>query len=81
MKNLLIVFLLILFSQWEASAQKKEGVITYEFKVNMHRRLPKEQESMKSVLPEFQISQMQLFFKEAETFYKTVEEEIGRAHV
>ena len=53
----------------------QEGVITYEVKVNVHRTLPKERESMKNMIPEFRTSQHQLFFNPNESLYKPVEEE------
>ena len=36
-----------------AAAQVKEGKIIYERKTNMHKRLPPENENMKSMIPEF----------------------------
>lgn len=56
-------------------AQASEGVITYEVKVNMHRRLPPEREAMKSMMPEFNIHQDELFFNSNESLYKPIVEE------
>ncbi|MBA4144967.1 MAG: GLPGLI family protein [Cytophaga sp.] len=56
-------------------AQSAEGVITYEQKMNMHRRLPPERENMKSMIPEFRTSNEQLFFKPTESIYKPVIED------
>jgi GLPGLI family protein len=73
MKNL-ILLVLGLFLQAMAFAQTKEGVITYESKMNMHRRLPKEQQDLKSMIPEFRTSQNQLFFNATSSLYKNLEE-------
>lgn len=52
-----------------------EGVINYEVKINMHRRLPKEREEMKAMIPEFRTEKQQLFFNANESLYKRVEED------
>ncbi len=52
-----------------------EGVISYQMKVNMHRSIPKENEEMKAMIPEFRISQFELFFNANESLYKPVEED------
>ena len=41
----------------------------------MHRTLPKEREEMKKMIPEFRVSQQQLFFNADESLYKPVEED------
>lgn len=56
-------------------AQAPEGVIHYEVKMNMHRRLPPDREGMKNVIPEFRTHQDQLFFTANASLYKQVEEE------
>jgi GLPGLI family protein len=62
-------------------AQTNEGLIMYEVKVNMHRRLPPERENMKAMIPEFRTTKEQLFFKESESLFKPLiedeEEPIG----
>jgi GLPGLI family protein len=57
------------------SAQSSEGVINYEVKINMHRRIPKERENMKAMIPEFRTEKQQLFFNGNESLYKNVEED------
>jgi GLPGLI family protein len=52
-----------------------EGVINYEVKINMHRRLPKEREEMKAMMPEFRTEKQQLFFNSNESLYKKMEED------
>lgn len=56
-------------------AQTGEGVITYEVKINMHRRLPPERAEMKSMIPEFRTFKQQLFFRNSESLYKTLIED------
>lgn len=51
------------------------GVILYEQKVNMHRNIPAERESMKAMIPEFRTTRQQLFFDESQSLYKTVIED------
>lgn len=51
------------------------GVINYEAKVNMHRNIPAERESMKAMIPEFRTTKQQLFFNDTESLYKTVIED------
>lgn len=76
----ILVFLGILVSITAAHfvfAQTAEGVIVYEVKVNMHRRLPPERQGMKEMMPEFDIHKEQLFFTGTESLYKPlIEEEV-----
>ena len=56
-------------------AQTTEGVITYEMKINLHRRIPAGQEARKSMIPEFRTSKQQLFFNADESLYKPIIED------
>jgi len=56
-------------------AQTTTGAINYEVKTNMHRRIPKEREAMKSMIPEFRTENNQLFFINGESVYKPLEDE------
>lgn len=56
-------------------AQKDEGVITYEVKTDMHRRIPKEREAIKAMIPQFRTDKQQLFFNTNESLYKKLEED------
>lgn len=51
----------------------EEGIVQYEQKVNLHRRIPNPE--MKNMIPEFQTSKTQLLFSAAESYYKNVEDE------
>jgi GLPGLI family protein len=54
------------------SNEVSEGVITYTTKINMHKRIPAEQEEMKKMIPEFNTSQNLLVFNELSSLYKAV---------
>ncbi len=54
-------------------AQNTEGVITFEEKMNLHRRLT--DESMKAMVPEFRTSNMLFYFKGEQSMYKPDENE------
>ena len=54
-------------------AQNTEGIITFEEKINLHRRLQDEQ--MKAIVPEFRSSNMMFYFKGEECIYKPDENE------
>jgi len=52
------------------TAQMKEGKISYERKVNMHRNLPDPQ--MKSMVPEFRTDKFELIFNESASLFRSV---------
>jgi GLPGLI family protein len=60
-------------------AQTNQGVVMYEEKVNMHRRLPADSEGMKAMIPEYRISNFQLFFNDQVSHYKRVIEDEDEA--
>ena len=51
-------------------AQMKEGKISYERKINMHRNLPDPQ--MKSMIPEFRTDKFELIFNENTSLFRSV---------
>ncbi len=55
--------------------QTSEGVILYEMKVNLHRRIPPGQEDMKAMMPEFRTTKAQVFFNGLESLFKPVIED------
>jgi GLPGLI family protein len=57
-----------------SQAQVKEGKVIYERKLNMHKRLGPENESMKNIIPEFNTSKMQLFFTADASLFKAIPE-------
>jgi GLPGLI family protein len=56
-----------------AKAQMKEGKISYERKINMHRNLPDPQ--MKSMIPEFRTDKFELIFNESVSLFRSVVDE------
>jgi GLPGLI family protein len=52
------------------TAQMKEGKISYERKINMHRNLPDPQ--MKSMVPEFRTDKFELIFNESVSLFRSV---------
>lgn len=77
MKNpvkLLITCLFIVAAN-VALAQQQEGYITYEVKVDLHRKLGPDQQQMKAMLPEFRKNKQLLAFNTTESLYKPLEDE------
>jgi len=72
MKKLLCLFLCSLVIQF-VSAQVKEGMIIYKRKVDLHRRIT--DESMKTMMPHFDSSKLQLIFSGNESIFKKLPEE------
>jgi GLPGLI family protein len=77
MKRLIILLgiLASLAAGIDVMSQDTQGVITYEVKVDMHRRIPKEREGMKAMVPQFRTEKQQLFFNAEESLYKKMEED------
>ncbi len=77
MKRILLLagVLVMLTAARVVFGQTPEGVITYEVKINMHRRLPPERAEMKSMIPEFRVIKQQLFFRGNESIYKPLIED------
>lgn len=77
MRNLLVIFgiLVCLAAAQVVFAQGTDGVITYEVKVNLHRRIPPGQEARKAMIPEFRTSKQQLFFNAESSLYKPIIED------
>lgn len=75
-KMLLIAGLLIsLIAGQVVFGQGQEGAITYEVKVNLHKRFTDDQEGMKNMIPEFATHRDRLVFSGRESLYGPVEEE------
>ncbi|MBL7854773.1 MAG: GLPGLI family protein [Cyclobacteriaceae bacterium] len=56
-------------------AQTVEGVITYETKIDLHRRLPPERADMKAMIPQFRTNTDNLFFNNHESIFKPLIED------
>ena len=74
MKKIFVAIAVCMIGQW-GFAQLREGKILYQRKVNMHKRLTGEQESMKNMVPEFTTFKLELLFSETESIFKQIEEE------
>lgn len=76
MKKIQLVFgLLITLTSitTTVAAQMKEGKISYERKINMHRNLPDPQ--MKAMVPEFRTDKFELIFNESVSLFRSVVDE------
>lgn len=71
MKEILLMFLLAI--AYVGAEKVEEGVILYEQKVNLHRRI--QNPEMKNMIPEFQTNKMQLLFNAKSAYYKAFEDE------
>lgn len=58
-----------------ATAQVKEGKITYEQTVDMYRRIPEENQQLRSMIPQFRTAKFELLFAGNQSLFKAVEEE------
>ena len=68
-----ILFTVLVFFQLLWVQAQQQGTITYERKINMHRRTDDAQ--MKAMLPEFSTSRHVLFFSDSVSVYKSIREE------
>ncbi|MCU0373817.1 MAG: GLPGLI family protein [Chitinophagaceae bacterium] len=57
------------------TAQTKEGKITYEQKINVHKRMPPEAEQFKAMVPEFQTNMLELYFTPTQSLFKPAKQQ------
>lgn len=74
-KILLLAGVLVSLAAANVVFGQTSGVITYEVKVNLHRRLPPDRADMKAMMPEFRTTKEQLFFNDHESLYKPLIED------
>ena len=74
MKKISIVLLMLTVVQ-TTMAQLKEGKIIYEQKVDLHRRIPEDNQQMRSMVPPSRTTKFELLFADNQSLYKAVEEE------
>jgi GLPGLI family protein len=74
MKKIIAVLIAAVMIQL-ASAQVNEGKIVFEETIDMHRRIPKENEQMKAMVPPFRTTKFELTFGDNKSLYKAAEEE------
>src|SRR3984957_6984132 len=66
-----IIPILLLVSAWlPLAAQQQQGAIFYERKIDVHRHIDDDQ--MKAMVPQFQIGQYELFYRDSVCFYNAV---------
>lgn len=74
MKKVLSVLTAFLILQ-NLVAQVKEGKIVYEQKVDMYRRIPEDNQQLRSMIAQFRTSKFELFFGNNQSLFKAMEEE------
>lgn len=73
MKKIQFLFMLLMALNTSLFAQMKEGKISYERKINMHRSLPDPQ--MRAAIPEFRTDKFELIFNETASLFRSVVDE------
>jgi len=63
------------YTSLSAQISTGEGKITYEQKINVHKRLPPEAEQMKAMIPEFQVNKLELYFTPTTSLFKLAKPE------
>lgn len=75
-KILLLIGLLVgLAASQVIWAQSATGLIQYEDRINLHKRLPPDRQEMKTMMPEYRINKFQLVFNSEESLYKPIIED------
>lgn len=75
-KILLLIGLLVgLAATQVLFAQSATGIIQFEDRVNLHRRLPADRQEMKAMIPEYRTNKFQLIFNVDESLYKPIIED------
>lgn len=75
-KILLLIGLLVgLATTQVLFAQTATGIIQFEDRVNLHRRLPADRQEMKAMIPEYRSNKFQLIFNAEESLYKPIIED------
>ena len=73
-KILIPVIVWLMFPAFSAWAQISEGVIHYEFRMDMHRNIPPDREEMKAMIPQFRTVDFELYFNQNERLFKAKED-------
>ncbi len=72
MSKIILTTVFLLFATGLFS-QIKEGVIRYEYTVDLHRNIPAERADIRNILPQHRTQHFELFFNEGESLYKPSE--------
>lgn len=70
MIKILFIMVALSFAGQPATGQATEGVILYEFRMDVHRQIPPEQEGMKAMIPQFRTENFELLFTPDRRFYR-----------
>ena len=73
--KIFITWLLTLVLLPALKAQTKDGVILFETKTDMHRRIPADNQQALAVIPKTRVSKNELLFSSSQTLYRPEEEE------
>lgn len=57
------------------NAQSKEGIVLYETKADMHRRIPQDNQQARAMIPATSTTQNELLFAGTQTLYRPIQEE------
>ena len=71
----IIAFLMAAVIVQFAAAQVNEGKVVFEEKIDLHRRIPKENEQMRAMVPQFRTTKYELSYADNKSLYKQAEEE------
>lgn len=72
MKKKILTLLVGVSAVIHAYAQQNEGVVHYDHKINLHKRITNE--DMRAMVPEFRTTKMQLNINSSESLFKVVEQ-------
>ncbi|MEO6549984.1 MAG: GLPGLI family protein [Ferruginibacter sp.] len=73
--KIIFIAALMLSCLQTTEAQTNEGKITYEQKVDLHRRIPDDNPQMRAMLPPTRITKFELLFADNQSLFKAVVEE------
>ncbi len=71
----IIAFLMAAVMVQFATAQVDEGKVVFEEKIDLHRRIPKENEQMRAMVPQFRTTKFELSYADNKSLFKQAEEE------
>lgn len=73
MKKKILTLLVGISTAIYGYGQQNEGVVFYDQKINMHKRM--QDESMKAMMPEFRTNKMQLTIRASESLFKAADQQ------
>ena len=71
----LVLAIAAIFTLQTGICQLTEGTISYERKMNLHKRLTGDREQMKAFIPEFRTSKHILLFTDSVSVFKGIQEQ------